>query len=415
MIVVFLLASGVLLAMGALAVDVGNFHAEKAQLQNGSDAAVVAVAKTCVKTTCDYSTADAATAGTYADANANDNASAVEQVCGSSKGVAFGDCSAGNLCPAPTVTTNWAQVQTKTLLADKSTTALPPIFGKAILGDQYNGTIHACSEAIWGAPGGGTGLALTMSVCDWLKDTASTTVGDPNAKYATPAPPYRANPWPPAYPGPTLSNGANGATAVPNPGGENLVQIQGSGKCGAGQSGLNVPGGFAWLSNNPNGSMPANCQVTTDVNGYVYSNPGGIGGQNSPCSTALQNIYNASTGNQSIPNNLNPVFIPIFDLACNSSGKLMPDATQPCPAGMPTSSYHIVGYAQFVLTGYHYNPLDGASLINGGNPCGNGNSFTCLFGLFTQSLVQTTNVDICIPSDTNPCKNLGPTVVKMVG
>lgn len=57
----------VLIGVGALAVDVGQIYAERAQLQNGADAGALAVADSCAEGSCDD-----ALAGPLADANSND-------------------------------------------------------------------------------------------------------------------------------------------------------------------------------------------------------------------------------------------------------------------------------------------------------------------------------------------------------
>jgi len=49
-IVAMLFFFGVMLALGALTVDVGNINADRRQLQNGADAVALAVAQTCAKT-----------------------------------------------------------------------------------------------------------------------------------------------------------------------------------------------------------------------------------------------------------------------------------------------------------------------------------------------------------------------------
>lgn len=60
----------VLLGAGAMAVDVGQIYVERAQLQNGADAAALAIAETCAEGSCDD-----AVAWPLADANANDGLS----------------------------------------------------------------------------------------------------------------------------------------------------------------------------------------------------------------------------------------------------------------------------------------------------------------------------------------------------
>ena len=51
--VAMLLGGGVLLGMGALVVDVGQLYQERAELQNGADAAALGVAKSCALGACD--------------------------------------------------------------------------------------------------------------------------------------------------------------------------------------------------------------------------------------------------------------------------------------------------------------------------------------------------------------------------
>src|SRR4051794_31068018 len=68
-----------LMLMAALVVDVGALVQERRTLQNGADAAALAVAKDCVAGSC---SAYMTTAGNYADANADDGASTAQNVCG---------------------------------------------------------------------------------------------------------------------------------------------------------------------------------------------------------------------------------------------------------------------------------------------------------------------------------------------
>ncbi|GAA4028103.1 hypothetical protein GCM10023063_06890 [Arthrobacter methylotrophus] len=64
-----------LIGVGAVAVDVGQIYAERAQLQNGADSGALAVASSCAKGSCNTSLA-----GPLANANANDGASTVKSV-----------------------------------------------------------------------------------------------------------------------------------------------------------------------------------------------------------------------------------------------------------------------------------------------------------------------------------------------
>lgn len=68
----------------ALAVDVGAMYAERRQLQNGADAGALAIAEDCARDVVDCVASNLplfeSTAQTYADANANDDASLAENV-----------------------------------------------------------------------------------------------------------------------------------------------------------------------------------------------------------------------------------------------------------------------------------------------------------------------------------------------
>ncbi len=69
-LVAVLIGGGVLTGMGALVVDVGQLYQERAELQNGADAAALGVAKSCALGTCTLAAAGQV-AGQLADANAS--------------------------------------------------------------------------------------------------------------------------------------------------------------------------------------------------------------------------------------------------------------------------------------------------------------------------------------------------------
>jgi Flp pilus assembly protein TadG len=402
-LIVAIVVPVVLLGIGAVVVDVGGWYAGRAQDQNGADAAAVAVANTCATGACDTTAASK-----FVDTASSPNGDLSHQyaACGNSSTGGLNPCANvdvpstsqpvlenGHVCPkAPSsASANYVDVLTVPKNSDGSNT-MSSLFGK---GKQQ---VAACSQVQWGPLQGGTGLALTMSLCAWELETGGTT----NPTFATPEPPYPASGWPTPYPFGKVKS-SNPVKA--NPGGENVIQVHGDAKaCASSPSGQNLPGGFAWLADD------AQCNATIDVNGYVSSDPG----NNDPpeCTTQLKAIYNA-TKTDGVPNDLNPIAIPIFDMACGSDGKLQPDDTTACPSGMPTNSYHIAGYATFVLTGYNLGSqgLDNPSLINNGDVC-NGSNITCLYGMFTKGLVKSQG-DIC----TSNCgTDYGaPVVVKLTG
>lgn len=362
-IVTVLVAGGVLLGMGAMAIDVGQMYAERAQLQNGADSGALAVALSCAKGSC-----NSAVAQPEANGNSNDGTSN-DAVCGTGPGLVA--CAPPNPAARDCATTpsgNYAQVTTSTR-NPSGTTLLPPVLGRAVLGGSYNGrTVRACAQAAWGPVGGGTGLAITFSECTWNAGTA-------NGTTFAPTPPYKA--WPPAgvpgYPQKTFSASVPGLA-----GGEQVLQLHGSGNdcAGSAGSGWQLPGGFGFLDD-PNND----CTMTVDVNN-TYPDRSGVPVKGD-CITALQNDATNHTA----------VYLPIYD-GVQGSGT--------------NGIYHLAGFAAFVVTGGNINGQTGgfnqASTITGNSYCKG--SSRCLYGFFTQGLV---------PSGTTGGTDFGASVVSLIG
>jgi hypothetical protein len=175
------------------------------------------------------------------------------------------------------------------------------------------------------------------------------------SKYA-PQAPYP--PWPPKY----LSPG--------QPGGEQVLQIHGSGNsCSGSPAGWDLPGGFGWLDPD----IGQVCKTTVRANGTVSVDTGNSGND---CAAALNAAYTD-------PNH-NPLFLPIYD-GYQSTGN--------------NGSYHIAGFAAFVLTGYRITGGDNQpSLIglsngltqNQAKYC-SGSTF-CVYGFFTRALLPIGSV-----------------------
>lgn len=135
-----------MIAALAIALDVGALYVERAQLQNGADAAALAVATDCADD--DGCGSSSAIAATFAAANANDG-------------------SAATLAPTfPTPTT--VTVRASTLEPDGST-AIPHPFA-ALIGVDAT-TVHAEATAEWGSPGAGSVVPLALSYCDFADAT----------------------------------------------------------------------------------------------------------------------------------------------------------------------------------------------------------------------------------------------------
>jgi len=356
-IVAVLLAGGVLMGSGALAVDVGKLYVEREQLQSGADGAAMAVAKDCAANVTSCGADPEGQAKGYADGNAEDDVSGINVLCGEVPSGAL------DPCPAPTTTLSrcmtdppdddipYVEVRTTTETEDGST-LLPPTFAQLMLGNEaYEGaTVGACARAAWGPPASAGGLAVTMSVCEW---EASTSGG---SSYAPP-PPYPPNP-------------------LPDAADEQILYLHTTtGKeptCPAGPSGADAPGGFGWLDED------GGCTAEIDAGGTFDGDPGV-----SPPKDCKDALVAARSGKTLL-------FIPVFDVVTGTGSG---------------TSYHIKGMAAFVVTGYHLPGLGDASWLTGADPCKG--SDKCIYGYFTQGLVPASGV-IGGP-------DLGASIVALVG
>ncbi|WP_227471548.1 Tad domain-containing protein [Paenarthrobacter sp. YJN-5] len=130
----------VLLGFAALAVDVGAMYAEKAQLQNGADAAALAIATDCANGNCGSSSA---TANQFANSNANDDSS-------------------GAAVTFPAATT--VRVVTNARDADTGDNSFSLFFARALGIEAAD--VGAVAEASWGAPSAADVIPLTFSRCE---------------------------------------------------------------------------------------------------------------------------------------------------------------------------------------------------------------------------------------------------------
>lgn len=137
-----------LIGVGAVAVDVGQIYAERAQLQNGADAGALAVARSCQDSVCTPSLATG-----LANANSNDGASDVKSV----------DLSVAG------------QVTVKTTTRNGSSSFLTKMFANALTAGPV--TVGATSVASWGSPGAGpAALPITFAPCQFDVDGSLHTI-----------------------------------------------------------------------------------------------------------------------------------------------------------------------------------------------------------------------------------------------
>ncbi len=325
-LVAILIGSGVLLGLGAMVVDVGQIYSERAQLQNGADAGALAVAKSCASGTCTPSVATQ-----YADANSATGTAAANLVCGS--GGSLGACppSTGAItdCPPAPAGVDYVDVHTSTLMPDGST-LLPPVFGRAIVGNQnYNGTtVYACAQAEWGPPSAASGLAVTMSSCEWNQATNDGT------ELAQP-PPYPPN-------------------TAPSPSIDRVLELNNMSNPGCPNMGGAVDE-FAWTDDPGN-----DCQ--TGVISGTYDDAGTDG-----IPSACESVFEAAQANHTV------VFLPVYVCDPSATGE--------------GTTYTLEGFAAFVITGYHFSGFSASDWLDPSNNCTG--SDECINGYFTQALSTT--------------------------
>lgn len=354
-IVAVLIGGGVLLGMGALAIDVGQLYQNRAELQNGADAAALAVADSCALGSC-----TTGISGQYATGNASKltgNNAAVDLVCGSGTGMAACPASTGAPydCPAnPSAGTNYVDVHTSTLTGSGST-LLPPAFARTLLGKAgYAGThVKACAQAEWGNPSSASTIAFTISACSWYVYTNNGT------NFAQP-PPYPPNTVPaPSYDHILFEHGLGSSQTTTG-----CPPYQPSGQDG--------PGNFGWVGDG------ATCTVTVSNGTY----PGNTGTSvSNACKAALQSAWTNKT----------VVFLPVYSAIS--------------PAGGANQTYTLLGFAAFVITGYSLTGASEPDWLNPANTCKGTDK--CIFGYFTHGLIPSTG--------GGGGKNLGASIVTLTG
>jgi hypothetical protein len=342
------LTSVVLFAFGAFAIDISSLWAERRQVQNGADAASLAVAQSCAAGDCNSGSGYELLAQQYADDNANDNASNVPEVCGpASSGLPT--------CTDPPTTTppgdGWVMVRTQTG-NDDGAGVVPPILAKFLVPGYDGSTVKTYAIANWGAPQGvDGGLALTFSACEWLEAVGVDSIDD-QATAAYPAPPPYPNTTDASIPAkyspagwPVDASGDSMERTI------YLHDTSAAGTCPAGPAGSDLPGGFGWLDNTDD-----TCYATTNADDQLTVDPGN--NVTNPCKDALD----ASLGTV--------IYLPVFDSTNDLNGN--------------NGAYNIAGYAAFYMTGYYLGSVKEPSAVTGDYPCSG--QARCISGFFTEAL-----------------------------
>lgn len=363
-IVAVLLAGGVLLGMTALVVDVGQIYAEREELLSVADATAFNTALDCAfdRPECNEADALSKSTDTYADAIVRDGLAEVK-ICGSGP---LPPCDndfdpVGNLTDClgdrPSNGAGFVEVHVTTLRDDTANpTILPASFAQTIVNGHSGSTVGACSRVAYGGPAGG--LAVTLSICEWSEATGNGTAFPP-----------------PGAPDDVLADYEVAITFV-NPNDE-------GGPCGdeTGGSGWDAPGGFGWLDDN-------------EINDCMAE--------------IVENEYGVDTGNN-VPD---PCDVVLADARANRTVLALPVFSDKTGQGI-NAKYTLEGMAAFVVTGYNLPALSATSTVSDGHLCGQGQSGGsgsphCIYGYFTQELVEWTG-------PIGGSSDLGAMVVRTVG
>jgi hypothetical protein len=374
LIVVLMFSTGIFIGCAALTVDLGQVMAERRVLQNGADAAVLSLARTCAADPdCSWTTASAAGLGGASIVSLNNVNAGKDQLAGfdntnSFNGATYphGICGAGypNLptcspavsyddlrnCP-PTTATKYVEVHTITASTTAVASKVAPVFGQALIPGYTGESVHACARAAVGGVTGGIAFPMTISLCEWDRLVGG---GDPD-RIVPPAP------YPP-YPSDPSTFGT--LTTY-----ENVVYMHDATEaldCSSAPSGGLLPGGFGWLE------PTSGCELVVNNGDWVDEKTG-----NSAPGSCTMSSYVGTT-----------VFLPIFD---DTSG-----------LSRGTGQYRVKYLVAFYLTGYSVPSDRPASVATGRQYCLP--SQTCIYGWFTsglQSVGSTTGSGTPSPTVTS--------------
>lgn len=387
-LVAVLIAGGVVMGMLALSIDVGGVMYERRQLQNGADAASLALADECAKdlTKCTQTTADSLKAPLL-NTNASDDrarydsrSDALQGVCGRAAGPALPGCDSASSdapisdlkkCPPlPTWLRNqpsipyveaYSRTETRT-----GSTILPKYFSQLLVGGGPDSSVTACARAAWGPAGGHTGtVPITFSTCEWQRATnGGSTYYDKSP--AGPWPGYGAsNPWPPTN--------LEVQIVLHDPQDESTDCVWNN---------KDTAGGFGYVSGT---NCSATITTTATNDSWAKIDPG----NNLPsgCDTVIPGLLGKV------------VFLPVFDCLIAQQGAPTGGipATANCDPTQRESSgtnswYHVAGWAKFYLSGYRLSGTGGtvqSSILPGSNypgPCSA--SQRCITGWFLKGVLE---------------------------
>jgi hypothetical protein len=326
MLFVIFVSGGVLLGTSAIVADVGAIYAERGELQGGADSAAMAVAEDCAKTPTACAATAQARALTFGNGNARDGAATIT-VCGRGVTPVLPTCAAAatnrSACVQAPPATG-AYVEVRASTRQaNNSTLLPPSLARGLAG---NGQYDGVSVKTCARAGWGTPAVSTgLAFTTSLCEWSEAT-----------------------------SAGTNFAPSPPTAAYERSVYVKGgpSHSC-PGVVGHNAPGNFGWLDD------AGGCTAVITYNGSVGGDPGASAHN---CDAALA----AAATSHAV------VYLPIYDTVSGNGSH---------------TTYHMMGVAAFVITGYSLPGSSRASWLTGSNDCGShGNSDKCLLGYYTKVL-----------------------------
>jgi Flp pilus assembly protein TadG len=322
-----LLIGTVLLGLGTMVIDVGQLYQERAELQNGADAAAIAVAKSCAT----GSTCTPSLAAQYANENASaltGRTAGVTLVCGSFSGLNACPASTGAVtdCPSPPASSQgYVDVHTATQTSGGST-VIAPVLARALMGSSYTGTtVQACAQASWGGPSSGNTLAFTISACSWDSWTTRGT------NFA---------PAPPAVPASSYDHQLN------------LANLGNDSGCTAESSGSDGAGAFGWAVD-----QTGTCGTFTGTATFPAATGVSAG---STCQTALASAWSSRKA----------ILLPVYTKVTGTGSNTI---------------FTLKGFAAFVVTGYSLPGFSASDWLKSSN---NSCSYKCIDGYFTKALIS---------------------------
>jgi hypothetical protein len=336
-----------LIGLVAFAVDTAALYQERRELQNGADAAVLAIAADCAFGTavCDTPTAEA-TADDYADANAGDDAAQIDDV-------------------QLDTTSQTIEVTTATETSDGGG-IFEPFFAQVIGFDGSH--VQARASAAWGAPAGLSTLPIIFSDCEWQKYQGDPGTEDHEIRTVY----FHGNTDPPG-------NGQGGQGGGPGggPGGGQGPPMEGAEDCHYSPSGQDLPGGFGWLDEN----TEIDCAALTAIGEWIGIDPG-----NTP-STGCDPEDMEAILDEEIP-------IPYFGTV-TQDGEIITEGEAISGNGA-TAEYLVSGYALLHVTGYNFGGQFKAESVAPGPgfnklPCTG--EMRCIEGYFVEGDISSGEID----------------------